>query len=167
MPEGAASPLIRAATTADADPIWTMLKPVFRDGTTYALPRDIPRAAALEYWLGNGHRVFLAEQDDQPLGSYYLCANQRGGGAHVCNCGFVTAGHASGKGVARAMLGHALETARAAGFRAMQFNFVIATNTRAIALWQANGFAEVGRLPGAFLHPDRGYVDALVMYRAL
>ncbi|MDK3071480.1 GNAT family N-acetyltransferase [Sedimentitalea sp. JM2-8] len=144
-----------------------MLRPVFRAGDTYAIDPDIGREDALAYWCGADHGTFLAGEDGTPLGSYYLKTNQPGGGAHVCNCGFVTAPAARGKGVARAMLDHALTTARAAGFRAMQFNFVVATNTRAIDTWTRAGFATVGRLPGAFRHPQKGYVDALVMYRRL
>lgn len=90
-----------------------------------------------------------------------------GGGDHVCNCGYVTAQAAQGKGIARAMLAESLDRARAAGFRAMQYNFVIATNTRAIDIWQRAGFEVVGRLPGAYRHPAEGDVDALVMFRRL
>ncbi|UCG98413.1 MAG: GNAT family N-acetyltransferase, partial [Burkholderiales bacterium] len=88
-------------------------------------------------------------------------------GAYVANCGYVVAPAAMGGGVARAMCLHSLEQARARGFRAMQFNFVIASNERAVRLWQRCGFGIVGRLPGAFAHPTRGFVDTLVMYRVL
>ena len=158
---------IRPANGADDDALWSMLEPVFRAGDTYTIDPHIPRAAALEYWRGGSHTAFVAEQDGAPLGSYYICPNQQGGGAHVCNCGFVTAPAARGRGIARQMLAHALDTARARGYRAMQFNFVVSTNTRAIAIWQSHGFDIVGRLPAAFLHPQAGYVDALVMYRNL
>jgi ribosomal protein S18 acetylase RimI-like enzyme len=158
---------IRPATEADEDSIWAMLEPVFRAGETYCIPRDVNRDAALDYWSGAPHRVFVAEENSSLLGTYFLTPNQKGGGAHVCNCGFVTASGTTGKGVARTMLNHALETAKAVGFRAMQFNFVVATNSRAVAIWESHGFDIVGRLPGAFLHPREGYVDALVMYRAL
>jgi ribosomal protein S18 acetylase RimI-like enzyme len=79
----------------------------------------------------------------------------------------MTAADATGRGVARAMCAHSLEHARAAGYRAMQFNIVVSTNERAVRLWQAMGFEIVGRLPEAFDHPRLGYVDALVMYRRL
>jgi GNAT superfamily N-acetyltransferase len=158
---------IRPVTPADAPALWAMLEPAFRAGDTYAIEADITREAALDYWLGGSHRVFMAEEGGQPLGTYYICPNQRGGGAHVCNCGFVTAPAARGRGVARAMLDHALATARAVGFSAMQFNFVVATNTRAIALRHAAGFETLARLPGAFRHPEQGFVDALVMFRRL
>ena len=101
------------------------------------------------------------------VGSYYLRANNRGGGAHVANCGYIVAPAAMGRGVARAMCAHSLDRARERGFRAMQFNFVISSNERAVRLWQSCGFAIVGRLPGAFEHPRLGFVDALVMYRTL
>lgn len=158
---------IRPATDADDAALWALLEPVFRAGQTYALEREIGRAEALAYWCGGSHRVFLAEAGGAALGSYYICPNQRGGGAHVCNCGFVTAPEAQGRGVARAMLAHALDTARQTGYRAMQFNFVVASNTRAVALWQSAGFEVVGRLPLAFHHPQLGPVDALVMFKTL
>ncbi|MCC5993687.1 MAG: GNAT family N-acetyltransferase [Rhodobacteraceae bacterium] len=144
-----------------------MLEPVFRAGETYAIDPTISREDALQFWCGGTHSAYLAEAGGQVLGSYYICPNQQGGGAHVCNCGFVTAPAAQGRGVARAMLADALETARARGFAAMQFNFVVESNSRAVALWQAHGFDIVGRLPGAFCHPQQGYVDALVMWRDL
>jgi len=158
---------IRPATQEDATAIWSMLEPVIRAGETYALPRDMTCEAALAFWRAPGHAVFVAEHDAVPVGTYFLHANQRGGGAHVANCGYVTATAATGRGVARAMCAHSLDHARERGFRAMQYNFVISTNERAVRLWQAMGFAIVGRLPGAFVHPTHGDVDALVMHRAL
>jgi len=159
--------LIRAAEAADRDAIWAILEPVFRAGDTYTQPRDITRDAALAYWHHEGHEVFVAEASGRVLGTYYLRANQAGGGDHVANCGYMTAPAAQGRGVARAMLEHSLEHARARGFRAMQFNFVVSSNERAVKTWQAYGFEIVGRLPGAFRHPALGDVDAFVMYRTL
>jgi ribosomal protein S18 acetylase RimI-like enzyme len=111
--------------------------------------------------------VFVAECAGSIAGTYYLRANQGGGGAHVANCGYATAPAMRGRGIARAMCEHSLAQARRRGFRAMQFNFVIATNAAAVHLWQDCGFAIVGRLPEVFHHPRHGYVDALVMLRRL
>ena len=159
---------IRPATHADDDDaIWAILEPTFRAGETYPIPRDISRAEALAYWRSPGHAVFVAEEGSAVAGTYYLRANNRGGGAHVANCGYMTAPGATGRGVARAMCAHSLEEARARGFRAMQYNFVIASNTRAVRLWQSCGFAIAGTLPLAFAHPSLGFVDAHVMIRAL
>jgi ribosomal protein S18 acetylase RimI-like enzyme len=158
---------IRPAAANDDDAIWTVLEPTFRAGETYPIPRDIPRAEALAYWRTPGHAVFVAEENGRVVGTYYLRANNRGGGAHVANCGYMTAAGETGRGVARAMCAHSLDAARARGFTAMQFNFVIASNERAVRLWQSCGFKIVGTLPGAFLHPARGPVDAYVMFRAL
>jgi ribosomal protein S18 acetylase RimI-like enzyme len=158
---------IRQAGPGDANAIWAIIEPTIRAGETYTLPRDMGREQALAYWFAPEHSVFVAEQDGEVLGSYYLRANQKGGGGHVCNCGYMTASWAVGRGVATAMCEHSLEYARARGFRAMQFNFVVSTNVAAIHLWQKFGFGTIGRLPEAFLHPRLGYVDALVMYRVL
>ena len=100
-------------------------------------------------------------------GTYYLRSNSRGGGSHVANCGYIVATDASRRGVARAMCVDSLERARERGFTAMQFNFVISSNERAVSLWQSCGFTIVGTLPGAFAHPMHGFVDAYVMYRKL
>jgi ribosomal protein S18 acetylase RimI-like enzyme len=158
---------IRPAMPADDAAIWAILEPVFRAGETYPIPRDVSRADALAYWHTRGHSVYVAEQDGQIVGTYYLRANTGGGGAHVANCGYMTAQNATGRGVARAMCAHSLDEARARGFTAMQFNFVIASNVRAVRLWQSCGFSIVGTLPGAFAHPARGPVDAYVMFRTL
>ena len=160
--------LIRAASPhADSDSIWPILEPTIRAGETYTLPPDMPRQSALDYWFAPQHEVFVAEENGQIVGTYFLQPNQQGGGSHVANCGYITAPWATGRGVARAMCTHSLDRARARGFKAMQFNFVVSTNKRAIALWQSFGFEIVGRLPAAFHHPAEGYVDAFVMYRSL
>src|SRR5580704_352290 len=165
---GDAEVSIRPVEKADAAAIWQILEPVFRAGETYPLPQEISEADALAFWMANGHEVFVAEDGQgQTLGTYFLRANQKGGGAHVANCGYVTATWANGRGVARRMCAHSLEHAKARGFRAMQFNFVVSTNERAVRLWESFGFRIVGRLPAAFQHPKLGYVDALVMYHEL
>lgn len=158
---------IRPAGPDDADALWSILRPVFQAGETYAQPRDISRDAALAYWCAPGHAVHLAEAADGPLGTFYLCANAAGGGDHVANAAFATAERARGRGIARAMLSRALDLARERGFAAMQFNFVVETNAPALALWQSAGFAEIGRIPGGFRHPTMGMVDALILHRAL
>lgn len=159
--------LIRPARVDDRDRIWAILEPVLRAGETYTLPRDISRDEALAYWHHDGHEVFVAEDEGSIVGTYFLRANQGGGGGHVANCGYMTATASQGRGVARAMLEHSLSRARERSFRAMQFNFVVSTNERAIRTWQAYGFEIVGRLPFAFRHPQFGFVDAFVMFKRL
>lgn len=158
---------IRPVTSGDAPALWSILEPVLRAGETYTLPRDIAEHDAIQFWCATNHRTFLAEENGIALGTYFLRANQAGGGSHVANCGYVTSPAAQGRGVARHMLEHSLALAKELGFRAMQFNFVVSTNERAVNTWLANGFSIVGRLPQAFQHPRLGFVDALVMHRLL
>jgi len=156
--------LIRPAVASDEEAVLAILRPICAAGEVFCTDAD----GARDYWFGGaGRQVFVAEVEGAILGTSYLRPNQGGGGAHVANAGYATAPAAQGRGVARALLEHSLAAARATGFLAMQFNFVVSTNRRAIATWEAAGFAVVGRLPGAFRHPRDGYVDALVMHRWL
>jgi ribosomal protein S18 acetylase RimI-like enzyme len=179
---------IRLATDADRDAIWNIFHEVAAAGDTYALDPNISREDALVYWFAPGTRTYVADGDaigdgvavpGKPtasptiirarriLGTYILRPNQSGGGAHVANAGFMVSASARGQGLGRAMAEHCLSEARRLGFRAMQFNYVISTNTAAICLWQDLGFEIVGRLPSAFRYSDKGYVDVYVMYRSL
>lgn len=159
--------VIRPARPEDAVVIWSIIGPVIRAGETYTLDRQMSEADALAYWLAADKETFVAEEDGTILGTYFIRPNQAGGGAHVCNCGYVTSAAATGRGIARRMCQHSLDHARARGYHAMQFNFVVSTNERAVRLWESLGFEIVGRLPLAFNHPTRGYVDALVMFQSL
>lgn len=159
--------LIRPAAPQDSLAIWRIVEPVIRAGETYALPRGMSEADAIAYWCGPDRETFVAEEGGAIVGTYYMRANQQGGGAHVANCGYITAQDLTGKGIARRMCEHSLQHARSRGFKAMQFNLVVSTNERAVRLWHSLGFETVGRLPRAFEHPRHGFVDALVMFRAL
>ena len=159
--------LIRPARADDADALWSIIGPTIRAGETYTLDRDMSEAEALAYWTGPDKQTFVADEGGELLGTYYIRPNQAGGGRHVCNCGYMTRAEAGGRGIARRLCEHSLDHAKSAGFRAMQFNFVVGTNERAIRLWRSFGFDIVGRLPLAFAHPTNGFVDALVMFRPL
>ena len=159
---------IRPGTRADDDALWKILEPILRAGETYPQPRDIGREAALDYWWRPEHTIFAAEDEGGMLvGTYYLKANSGGPAGHIANCGYMVLPQTTGRGIGRALCLHSLQEARKRGFRAVQFNLVIATNMRAVHLWQSCGFEIVGRLPGAFNHPTQGFVDALVMFQTL
>ena len=158
---------IRPARDADFAALWPMLCDVIRAGETYAINPGLSREAVRVLWMQTPRATYVAEIGGEIRGTFYIKTNQPGGGAHVCNAGFVVAGHARGQGLARAMCLRAEDEARSLGYLAMQFNFVVETNAGAIALWQRLGFQTVGRLPRAFRHPTAGLVDALVMYKWL
>ncbi len=159
---------IRLATDADRDAIWKIFQEVVATGDTYALDSNMPREDALAYWFAPHAHTYVAEHPGiEVAGTYVLRPNQCGAGSHVANAGFMVAARARGQGIGRAMAKHSLSEALRLGFRAMQFNFVVSTNTAAIRLWQELGFKTVGTLAGAFRHPEQGYVDVYVMYRSL
>lgn len=160
---------IRPYQPQDWSAVWAVLEPVFREGETYSLPRDISQDAAQRFWTEPSKVVFVAEDPAtrQVIGTYFLRRNGEGPGSHVCNCGYVVAASARGRGLATQLCVHSQREALARGCLAMQFNFVVSTNEGAVRLWQALGFAIVGTLPRAFQHPTKGLVDAYVMYKWL
>ena len=147
--------------------LWPILRDTIRAGETYAIERQTTEAGARDLWVDTPRGTYVAEIDGRVLGTYYIRVNKKGGGAHVCNAGYIVSPKAQGRGIARAMCAHSLGEARSMGYKAMQFNLVVSTNTRAIAVWEDLGFDVVGRLPRAFEHPTLGLVDALVMYQWL
>jgi L-amino acid N-acyltransferase YncA len=158
---------IREAQEADWPAIWALFQDVAAAGDVFAYDADTPEAVARKLWFESPAEPFVAERDGRILGTYYVRPNQPGRGAHVANAGYMVAAEARGQGIATALCGHSIETARRRGYRAMQFNFVVSTNLGAIRVWESCGFVVAGRLPGVFRHRTQGFVDALVFYRAL
>lgn len=159
--------LIREATVRDWDAIWPIYSEVVSAGDTYAYPSDTDKQTAEQTWMQKPRKTFVVEENGQVLGTYYLVTNQDGPGSHVCNCGYMVSSAARGKGLATTMCEHSQVIARELGYKAMQFNFVAASNKGAVRLWHKLGFDTVGVLPKAFNHPQQGLVDALVMYKWL
>ncbi len=158
---------IREAGEEDFSEIWPIFEEVAKGGDTYAYPVDTSREEAQRLWMEQPRKTYVAEVDGVIVGTYYLKTNAGGNGSHVCNCGYMVSSRARGMGLATKMCLHSQEVALELGYKAMQFNLVVATNTIAVKLWSKLGFATVGRLPQAFKHPEQGYVDALLMYKWL
>jgi GNAT superfamily N-acetyltransferase len=163
--------LIRDATAADWPAIWPFLHRIVAAGETYAYDRDMTEERAREIWmLALPGRTVVAtdtDTDGTVLGSAKMNPNQMGPGAHVASASFMVDPEHGGRGVGRALGEHVLDWARAVGYRAMQFNAVVETNTRAVGLWRSLGFEIIGTVPEAFQHPVKGYVGLHVMHRRL
>jgi L-amino acid N-acyltransferase YncA len=158
---------IRTATANDAPAIWRIFRAVVAPGDTYSFPLDTTEKDAVAYFVGSGITSFVAEDDGRVIGMYKLIPNRIGRGSHVANASFMVDPAAQGKGAGRALGEHCLDEARRQGYEAMQFNFVVSTNTAGVTLWKKLGFEIVGTLPKAFDHATLGKVDAYVMHRFL
>jgi L-amino acid N-acyltransferase YncA len=158
---------IRPAVPADFEGMWPIFRAVVATGTTYVFSPDTPREEAMAYWFGPGVNSYVAEEEGRVVGMYKLVENMRDLGSHVANASFMVDPASEGKGIGRSMGRHCLRQARRAGFVAMQFNFVVSTNTAAVELWKKLGFQIVGTLPRVFRHRELGQVDAYVMHRFL
>ena len=158
---------IREAKIDDFHQIWPIFHEIVKAGDTYAYPPETTKEQALHIWLEMPRKTYVFEENDKILGTYFLKTNQAGPGSHVCNCGYMVSPLARGRGLATTMCDHSQIIAKEFGYKAMQFNFVASSNEGAIRLWDKLGFETVGRLPKAFNHPSKGFVDALLMYKWL
>ena len=159
---------IRPFDPSDWPALWRLLEPVFRAGETFPHDPAITEEQAQALWIGQPQAVMVGvDAAGTVLGTYYLKPNSLPLGAHVANAGYVVAEQARRQGIGSCLCQHSLQWARRLGFRLMQFNLVVSTNTAGLRCWQRNGFQVVGTLPGAFRHRQLGYVDALVMVQGL
>ncbi len=158
---------IRPATEADWPAIWSMFQAVASAGDAFAYDENTPESVARHLWFDPPSRAYVAELASEIVGTYFIRPNQPGRGKHVANAGYIVGPQARGKGLAVAMCIHSLDVARQLGYRAMQFNYVVSSNTGAVRAWEKCGFEIVGRLPSAFQHRELGSVDVFVMYRQL
>lgn len=158
---------IREARKEDFNSIWSIFEEIVSTGETYAYDTDTSKEEAHNIWMLAPEKTFVAEENNEILGTYYLKTNQAGNGNHVCNCGYMVSSKARGKGLATAMCEYSQEVAVDLGYQAMQFNFVVSSNEGAIRLWKNLGFEIVGTLPKAFNHPAKGYINAFVMFKWL
>lgn len=168
-PNSSERPLIRRATPEDWPAIWAIFHAVVATGTTYAFAPDMPEAEARQVWTQPPARCYvaLAPGTGAVVGTMSIKPNQPGLGNHIANGAFMVARDCARQGIGRALGQAALAEARQLGFTAMQFNFVVSTNTAAVALWQSLGFAIVGTVPGGFRHRTLGPVDIYIMHQAL
>lgn len=153
----------RTATQADGSAMLALLRSVTSEGDTLPFTSGVDRDLIDTQWLG-AFGCVLAYRADDLLGMYRFGANMPGRGAHIATATFLVAREARGQGLGRKLVQHCLDQAKASGFRAMQFNQVVATNASALALYRSFGFKRVGKIPEAFAHPEHGYVPAYVMY---
>ncbi|MEO8041185.1 MAG: GNAT family N-acetyltransferase [Acidobacteriota bacterium] len=158
---------IRAATDLDKPAIWKIIKAVIATGETYVFAPDSPEDEMTAYWFSPEKHVYVAEQDGEVLGTFWLKANQPGLGSHVCNAAYMVPPDAARKGIGRKMAEFSFEEAKRLGFSAMQFNFVVKSNIGAVRLWQSIGMEIVGEIPDAFDHRQHGMTNAYIMYGKL
>lgn len=158
---------IRDAIDSDKAAVWQIIRAVIATGDTYVFDPDTPEQEMMRYWFSADKHVYVAERDEEVVGTFWLKPNQPGLGSHVCNAAYMVSPEATGKGIGRKMAEFSFEEAKRLGFSAMQFNFVVKSNTAAVRLWQSMGFEIIGEIPDAFDHRENGLTNAYIMYRKL
>jgi ribosomal protein S18 acetylase RimI-like enzyme len=157
----------RRTLSKDRHALWQIIQSVIRQGGTYVFSPDSDEEKIMGYWLGRDKRTYVAEIEGKIIGTFFIKDNQPDLGNHICNAGFIVDPNTAGQGIGRQMGLFALTEAKRLGYQAMQFNFVVSTNTHAVRLWQSLGFQIKGEIPQAYRHPELGLVSAFVMYQKL
>jgi ribosomal protein S18 acetylase RimI-like enzyme len=158
---------IRRATDADKPAVWRIIKAVIAGGDTYTFDPATPEQEMIAFWFSPEKHVYVAEENGEILGTYWLKANQPGLGDHIGNGGYMVSPDAKGKGIGKQMALHSIEEGRRIGYHAIQFNFVVKSNTAAVNLWKSVGFEVIGEIPDAIRHKQNGLTNAYIMYRRL
>ncbi len=158
---------IRKARPEDHDKIWAIIKEIISKGDTYTFDPASSKENMLAYWCGPDKHTYVAIDNGEIVGTFIIKDNQPGLGSHIANASYMVAEQAAGKGIGKAIGEFSLEEARRLNYKAMQFNIVVKSNTRAVGLWQKLGFTIIGEIPDAFDHKDNGLTNAYIMYRKL
>ena len=158
---------IRKATEEDKPGIWKIIKAVIATGDTYVFAPDSSEEEMLAFWYSSEKHTYVAFLENEMVGTFFLKANQPGLGSHVGNAGYMVMPGHFGKGIGRQMAEWSLDECRRLGYTALQFNFVVKSNTYAVKLWQSLGMEIIGEIPDAFNHAQHGLTNAYIMYRKL
>ena len=158
---------IRPTIDEDKPAVWRIIQAVLVGGDTYTFAPDIAEGEMMAYWFSPEKYNYVAVTDGAVVGTFWLKANQPGLGSHIANAAYMVSPDTKGKGVGKRMAEYSLDEARRLGFTAMQFNFVVKSNTVAVKLWQNVGFEIIGEIPDAFNHSTNGLTNAYMMHRKL
>jgi len=158
---------IREADSNDVNGIWEIFEVVVTAGDTFAFDPGTSKEEMIKLWFAPAMRTYVAEEKGQIIGSYFIKPNQPGLGRHIANCGYIVHPEVRGKGIGALMCAHSLVKAKEMGYKGMQYNLVVSTNTKAVELWERSGFKIIGTIPRGFNHKKLGYVDAYIMFREI
>jgi ribosomal protein S18 acetylase RimI-like enzyme len=159
--------ILRRASDSDWPQMWPIFEAIVATGTSYGFVPGTSAEEGRPYWFGPDIVTWVVEDDGRIVGFYKMTTNRTGLGSHVANASFMVDPECRGKRIGETLGRHCLREAKRAGYLAMQFNFVVSTNTAAVALWEKLGFAIVGTVPKAYRHSELGLVDTYVMHRFL
>lgn len=157
----------RLATKGDTKALWEIFHEVGKGGDTFAHTRETTKEEFEEYWLAKNTRTYVVEFEGNAAATFIILQNRMGRGSHVANGAFMVHPKFHGKGIGKTMGNYAIEEAKRLGYQAMQFNFVISTNTAATNLWKSLDFNVIGTVPKGFNHAKLGMVDVLILHRFL
>lgn len=159
--------IIKEANFKDFKKIWPIFNNVIQTCDTFVFPPEMSYGEANTYWMSSPNKVFIVCKNDEVLATYMLKPIHSGNGSHIANASFMVGEKARAKGIGKLMGLHCIQTAKKLGFKAIQYNMVVSTNSIAVNLWKSLGFKILATVPGGFKHKELGFVDSYIMFREL
>jgi L-amino acid N-acyltransferase YncA len=158
---------IRPSIEKDFNDIWEIFSDVIKGQDTFVFPPNMSYGHAKQYWMDFGNKVYVAEHNNEIVGTYMLKPIHSGNGNHIGNASYMVSSKFRGKSVGKLMGQHCIEESKKLGYSAIQYNMVVSTNTVAVKLWKSLGFKIIATIPGGFRHRTKGFVDSYVMFKTL
>ncbi len=159
---------ITHAPVEEFELIWPIFKDIVAIGDTYVYDPEISKEEAKKVWFDAKFQTFIARQNGKIAGAYVIRPNHRDLGNHIANAAFIVARDFRRQGLGRKLAEHSFTQAKSAGYKGMQFNFVVSTNEIAVNLWTSLGFEIIGTVPDAYRHQQlKKLVPIHIMYKKL
>ncbi|HWQ79341.1 MAG TPA: GNAT family N-acetyltransferase [Anaerovoracaceae bacterium] len=141
---------------------------VVDDGVAFPQMEPLDEKGGMEFFKSQSFSGVAIEQDTNKIaGLYILHPNNIGRCGHICNASYAVKSEERGKHIGEILVKHCIAKAREAGFKILQFNAVVSTNTAALHLYEKLGFVKLGVLPEGFFMKDGSYQDIVLHYYML
>lgn len=141
---------------------------VVEDGTAFPQTEPLTEESGHDFFEEQSFTGLAYDEiSGKILGLYILHPNNIGRCGHICNASYAVRSDARGQHIGEYLVKHSMEKGKELGFRILQFNAVVSSNTYALKLYKKLGFVQLGVIPGGFLTKNGKYEDIIPHYHVL
>lgn len=146
----------------EAMAIWNA---VVREGIAFPQDEELTDDTADDFFMSQSYTGIAVDSGvNEIVGLYILHPNNVGRCGHICNTSYAVKGGKRGLHIGEQLVKDSLKIGASLGFRILQFNAVVATNTHALHLYERLGFTQLGIIPQGFRMKDGHYEDIILHY---
>ena len=157
--------IIRRYEAKDIGAMIEIWNEVVREGNAFPQEECLSQESGTAFFAGQSFCGVAEEaQTGRLLGMYILHPNNVGRCGHICNASYAVSAASRGMHIGEKLVLDCICQAGKLGFRVLQFNVVVASNTHARHLYERIGFHQLGTIPGGFRMKDGTYEDICPYY---